>query len=93
VEKMEYASPQDIDIFNEIYEYRNFIRFGYFINRSEIYMNIATEYQVSKIEKELNELSTYFEDKKDVLNLVATLNEKYSMNNDILTLIINKCLY
>jgi hypothetical protein len=56
-------------------------------------MNIATEYQVSKMEKELKELWAYFEDKKDVINLVATLNKKYSMNNDILTLIINKCLY
>jgi hypothetical protein len=89
VEKMEYASPQDIDIFNEIYEYRNFIRFGYFINRSDIYMNIATEYQVSKIEKELEELSTFFEDMKNVINLVDVLQEKYLINSDIITIIYN----
>jgi hypothetical protein len=93
VEKMEYASSQDIDIFNETYMYRNFVRFGYFINRSEIYMNIATEYQVSKMEKELKELSTFFEDNKKVIDLVATLNDKYSMNKDIVTLIINNYLH
>jgi hypothetical protein len=63
VEKMEYASYQDIDIFKQTYKYRNFVRFGYFINRSEIYKNIAIEYQVSKMEKELEELSTFFEDR------------------------------
>jgi len=93
VEKMEYASPRDIDIFKQTYKYRNFIRYGYFINRSEIYKNIAIEYQVSKMEKELEELSAYFEDKKDVLNLVATLNDKYCMNDDILAIIINNLLY
>jgi hypothetical protein len=48
---------------------------------------------VSKMEKELNELSTYFEDKKDVVDLVATLNDKYYMNDDILSIIINNLLY
>jgi ribosomal protein S17E len=56
-------------------------------------MNIATEYQVSKMEKELKELSTFFEDNKKVIDLVATLNDKYSMNKDILTLIINNYLH
>jgi hypothetical protein len=93
LEDMEYASPQDIDIYNQTYMYRNFVRYGYFINRSVIYMNIAIEYQVNKIEKELEELSTYFDDKKDVLNLVATLNDKYCMNDDILAIIINNLLY
>ena len=92
LEKMEYSSPQDIDIFKRTYMYRNDIRTGYFINRSEVYKNIAIEYQVSKIEKEIDELSVFFEDKKNVINLVATLNDKYSMNDDILTLIINNYL-
>lgn len=61
VEKMEYSTQQDIDIFKQTYIYRNFIRFGYFLNRSVIYRNIAIEYQVSKMEKELEELSAYFE--------------------------------
>jgi hypothetical protein len=91
VEKMEYASPQDIDIFNEIYEYRNFVRFGYFINRSEIYKNIAIEYQVSKMEKELEELSTFFEDMKRIENMnianITAIQEKVEMNIDVLMLI------
>jgi hypothetical protein len=69
------------------------VRSGYFLSRSVIYRNIAIEYQVSKMEKELEELSTYFEDKKDVLNLVETLNDKYIMNDDILAIIINNFLY
>ena len=89
VEKMEYSTKQDIDIFKQTYKYRNFVRFGYFINRSEIYMNIATEYQVSKMEKELEELSTFFEDMKNVINLVDVLQEKYLINSDILTIIYN----
>ena len=93
VEKMEYSSQQDIDIFKQAYKYRNFIRYGYFINRSVIYMNIAIEYQVSKMEKELDELSAYFEDKKDVVDLLEILNDKYCMNDDILAIIINNLLY
>jgi hypothetical protein len=88
---MEYASPQDIDIFNEIYNYRNFVRFGYFINRSEIYMNIAIEYQVSKMEKELEELSTFFEDMKRIENMnianITAIQEKVEMNIDVLMII------
>jgi hypothetical protein len=73
--------------------YRTDVRKGYFLSRSVIYKNIAIDYQVSKMEKELNELSTYFEDKKDVVDLVATLNDKYYMNDDILSIIINNLLY
>jgi hypothetical protein len=93
LEKMEYASQQDIDIFKRTYMYRTDVRKGYFLSRSVIYKNIAIDYQVSKMEKELNELSTYFEDKKDVVDLVATLNDKYYMNDDILSIIINNLLY
>jgi hypothetical protein len=40
------------------------------------------------LEKELEELSIFFEDKKNVLNL-ATLNDKEGMNSDILMIIYN----
>ena len=93
LEDMEYASPQEIDIFEQTYICRNEIRFGYFRNRNGIYKNIAIEYQVSKMEKELDELSTFFENKKKVVDLVETLNDKYIINNDILTIIINKYLH
>ena len=95
VEKMDYAPPQGIgiDIFTHTYMYRNDVRTGYFLNRSLIYMNIALEYQVSKMEKELEELSEFFDDKKIVINLIAKLNDKYIMNDDIIRIIINKYLY
>jgi hypothetical protein len=92
LEKMEYSSPQDIDIFNKIYMCRNDVKRGYILSRSDIYKNIALEYQVNKIEKELNELSTFFEDKKNIINLVTTLNNKYAMNDDILRILINNYL-
>jgi len=59
------------------------------LNRSVIYKDIALEYQVIEMERELNELSTFFEDKKSIVDLLATLNSKYSMNDDILTMIYN----
>ncbi len=93
LEKMEYSTQQNIDIFKQIYMCRNDIRRGYFLSRSVIYRNIAIEYQVSKMEKELNELSAYFEDKKEVVDLLEIFNDKYSMNDDILAIIINNLLY
>jgi hypothetical protein len=92
LENMEYSSQQDIDIFNKIYMCRNDVKRGYILSRSDIYKNIALEYQVNKIEKELNELSTFFEDKKNIINLVTTLNNKYAMNDDILRILINNYL-
>jgi hypothetical protein len=91
VEKMEYASPQDIDIFKQTYKYINFVRFGYFINRSDIYKNTAIEYQVSKMEKELEELSTFFEDMKRIekMNIanITAIQENVEMNIDVLMII------
>jgi hypothetical protein len=92
LEGMEYSTQQDIDIFKRTYMFRNDVRFGYFLDRSEIYRNIAIEYQVSNMEKELEELSVFFEDKKQVVNILATLNNKYSMNDDIIRIIINNYL-
>ena len=54
----------------------------------ERFKNIALEYQIARMEKELEELSVYFENKKHILNL-TTLNSKYCMNDDILTKIYN----
>jgi hypothetical protein len=59
------------------------------LNRSVFYKNIALEYQVIEMERELKELSAFFEDKKNVINLLATLKSKYCMNDDILTMIYN----
>jgi hypothetical protein len=92
VEKMEYSSQQGIDIFKQIYMCRVDVRSGYFLSRSVIYRNIAIEYQVSNMEKELEELSAYFEDKKNVSNLLVQINDKYGLNEDIIRILINKYL-
>ena len=89
LEKMEYASPQEIDIFERTYICRNEIRFGYFRNRNGIYKNLTIEYQVSKMEKELEELSAFFENMKNVITLVDVIQEKYMINSDILNIIYN----
>lgn len=75
LEKMEYTSEQGLKIFRQIYTYRSDVRLGYFLNRSVIYKNIAMEHVMN-------------ENKKHIVNL-ATLNCKYCMNDDILTLIYN----
>jgi len=75
LDKMEYTSRQGLELFRKIYIYRSDVRMGYFLNRSVIYKNIAMEYVMN-------------ENKKHILNL-ATLNGKYSMNDDILTKIYN----
>ena len=89
LEKMEYASPQEIDIFERTYICRNEIRFGYFRNRNGIYKNLTIEYQVSKMEKELEELSAFFENMKNVITLVDVIQEKYVIYSDILIIIYN----
>ena len=91
VEKMEYSSQQGIDIFKQIYMCRNDVRSGYFLSRSVIYRNIALEYNVTKMEEEIEELSTFFEDKKNVINL-AIIKEMYEMNSDVLTILYNTLL-
>jgi hypothetical protein len=74
-DKMEYTSKQGLKLFRQIYMCRNDVRLGYFLNRSDIYKNIAMEYVIN-------------ENKKHIHNL-ATLNSKYCMNDDILTKIYN----
>ena len=91
LEKLECASPQEIDIFEQTYMCRNEIRFGYFRNRNGIYKNLAIEYQVSKMEKELDELSAFFEDMKRIEDMnianITAIQEKIDMNIDVLMII------
>jgi hypothetical protein len=63
------------------------------LHREVIFKNIAIEYQVNKMGKELEELSAFFKDKKYGVDLIATLNDKYNMNEDIIRIIINNYLY
>ena len=89
LEKMEYSTQQELEVFDRGYM-NGLVRVKWFSHRSVIYKNIATEYQVNKMEKELDELLTFFEDKKHILLNLATLNDKEGMNDNILTIIYNK---
>ena len=75
VEKMEYTSPQELELFHRIYMCRTDVRLGYFLNRSVIYKKIATEYQIAK--------------KHMLIDNMATLKGIYHMNDDILTMLYN----
>jgi len=87
---MEYTSQEDLDIFLQTYTTRRCeIHFNRFEKKGAIFNDLAIGYHTSLMEKELDELWVIFEDKKNVLNLVA-LNEKDGMNNDILMIIYNK---
>jgi hypothetical protein len=49
--------------------------------------------ELAEIENEIDELSVFFEDKTNVVNLLTTINDKYSMNEDVIRMIINNYLY
>jgi len=88
LDKMEYSMPQELESFKLKYM-NSLVRVKTFLHRSVIYKNISIEYQVNKMEKELEELSVFFDGKKNVINLLATLKGKYCMNDDIITMIYN----
>jgi len=85
VEGMEYSTNQEIDVFERKYT-NSLERMKYFQSRSVIYKNIAFEYQASKMEKELDELSAFFENKKHIANITA-IKEKLDTNIDVLMII------
>jgi hypothetical protein len=91
LENMEYASPQKLNNFKRIYMSRYEIRSKIFDIKSVYYYMFVCDYCLTFMEKELEELSTIFEDKKNVINL-ATLNDKDGMNNDLLMIIYNNLI-
>jgi len=91
LESMEYSTPQELERF-ELGYMNDLERVKWFSHRSVIYKKIAIEYQLNKMEKELEELSAFFEDKKNVINLLAPINDKYGLNEDIIRILINKYL-
>jgi hypothetical protein len=83
---MDYTSQKDLEIFK-----RNYITIMHEIKVFDIVVDYNTSIikkDIDEMEKELNELSVIFEDKKNVVNL-ATLNDKDGMNGDILMIIYN----
>jgi hypothetical protein len=86
LENMKYTSQKDLKIFKQNYMARYEVRTKMFDKKSVYYYNLVLEYCINLMEKELDELSAFFEDKKNVITLVA-LNDKTGMNGDILRII------
>lgn len=86
VDNMEYTTQQEIDLFKRMYMSRSDVRLGYFLNRSVIYKNIALEYNVKNMEKELEELSEFFDNKQNIFTLAA-IQKKHFIDNDVLMII------
>ena len=89
LENMEYTSHEDINIFNQNCMSRICLfRFGQFEKNSVIRNELVISYIISLIEKELEELSVIFEDKKNVINLIPIYDMKI-INQDIIMMIYN----
>jgi len=91
VENMEYALPQDLDAYTRTYMERFEVRARLFDKRSVYYYTFVFDYCVRLMENELNELSTIFEDKKNLVKLVA-LNDKEGMDGDVLRMIYSSLI-
>ena len=88
LENKRYATQKEIDAFTRNYMSKHQVRTGIFNKKSVHYYNLVFEYCFSQMEKELEELTAFFEDKKNVLNL-ATLSDKQGINGDIIRVIYN----
>jgi hypothetical protein len=91
LEKMNYSSQKDLIIFKNRYNQRYEVRSKLFEKRSIYYNKLAIDYCTSLMENELDELSAIFEDKKNAV-ILATLNDNYGMNGDILMIIYNNLI-
>ena len=88
LENMKYTSQKDLNIFKQNYMARYEVRTKLFDKKGVYYYNLVFEYCINLMEKELDELTAIFEDKKNLISLVA-LNDIEGMNCDILMNIYN----
>lgn len=86
VENMEYALPQDLDAYTSAYMARFEVRSGMFEKKSVYYYTFIFDYCVRLMENELDELSAFVEDKKNLVKLLA-LNEIEGINCDVIMMI------
>jgi hypothetical protein len=101
LENMDYSSQEVLEEFNRLSKQNRDIRsdirseirriYGYETDDYSRYTNQVVDYNINLMEKELDELSAIFEDKKNVINLVA-LNDKTCMNGDILRIIYDNLI-
>jgi hypothetical protein len=83
---MEISTELQIDRFNKTF--LGYERIYYFQTKIINYTRLLIDYNANLIEKELDKLSIFFEDKKNVLNLVV-LNDKEDVNGDVIRVIYN----
>jgi hypothetical protein len=88
LENMAYTSYDELENFEQNYMKRCEFRNNVFDKVCVINNNLVIDYLTSLIEKEINELSTIFEDKKNIINLAA-LYDKDNMNSDLLMVMYN----
>lgn len=83
---MEISTKSHIDRFTKTF--LGYEQIDYFQKKIINYTKLAIDYNASLMEKELGELSTFFEDKKNIINLVI-LKDKVGVNGDIIRVIYN----
>jgi hypothetical protein len=85
---MECSSQEDLNTFRNIYMMRTEITNMAFENKKMIYSEIDIDLTIAYIDEELNIIREFFEDKKNLVNLVA-FKEKKEMDGDLLMVIYN----
>lgn len=85
---MECSSHEDLNTFRNIYMARAEITDMTFENKKMIYSEIDIDLTIAYIDEELNKLREFFEDKKNLINLVA-FKEKKEIDGDLLMVIYN----
>ena len=88
---MECSSQEDLNTFRNIYMARAEITDMTFENKKMIYSEIEIELAIDYIDEELNKLREFFEDKKNLINLVA-FKEKKEIDCDLLMIIYDNIL-
>jgi len=82
------SSQEDLNTFRNIYMARAEITGMTFENKKMIYSEIDIDLTIAYIDEELNKLREFFEDKKNLVNLVA-FNNKKEIDGDLLMVIYN----
>ena len=93
LERMDYTSPEDLEVFRMNYMSS---RIDNFETMRLAYNNLAIEHLSKNMEgmsEEIDELHAFFEDKKQSINIISSINDKYIINEDITRFIINIYLY
>ena len=85
---MECSSQEDLNTFRNIYMARAEITDMTFEKKKMIYSEIEIDLTIAYIDEELNKLREFFEDKKNLINLVA-FKEKKEIDSDLLMVIYN----